>query len=91
MPLDDLALVLNGLERLTVGAATAEAMMDPESRARVFVNVTEDEQPHLSAAVTANQRTPEQLFADAIRAFLRGAVTTSTEAPRVAEMDSSQA
>ncbi|WP_068397373.1 TetR family transcriptional regulator [Kribbia dieselivorans] len=91
VPPEDLALVLNGLERLTVGAATAEAMMDPASRARVFVNVTEEEQPHLSAAVTANQRTPEELFADAIRAFLRGAVISTAEASRVVATDSAQA
>jgi hypothetical protein len=40
----------------------------------VFANVDAATEPMLAGALAANTRTAEQLFADSIRSFLRGAV-----------------
>ena len=45
------------------------------ARARqVFANVTADAEPMLAEALAVNTRNAEELFADSIRSFLRGAV-----------------
>jgi hypothetical protein len=40
----------------------------------VFANVDAGAEPMLAEALAANTRTAEELFADSIRSFLRGAV-----------------
>lgn len=66
--------VIDGLDTLTLGASLAEAAKSPARAGQVFANVDADAEPVLAEALAANTRTAEQLFADAIRSFLRGAV-----------------
>jgi AcrR family transcriptional regulator len=67
-------LVIDGLDTLTLGASLAEAAKSPATAGQVFANVDPDTEPTLAEALSANTRTPEELFADSIRSFLRGAV-----------------
>jgi AcrR family transcriptional regulator len=66
--------VIDGLDTLTLGASLAEAAKGPARAGQVFANVDAVAEPMLAEAVAANTRTAEELFADAIRSFLRGAV-----------------
>jgi hypothetical protein len=66
--------VIDGLDTLTLGASLAEAARSPARAGQVFANVDADAEPMLAGALAANTRTAEQLFADSIRSFLRGAV-----------------
>jgi AcrR family transcriptional regulator len=66
--------VIDGLDTLTLGASLAEAARSPARAGQVFANVDADAEPMLADALAANTRTAEQLFADSIRSFLRGAV-----------------
>ena len=66
--------VIDGLDTLTLGASLAEAAKSPARAGQVFANVDATTEPMLAGALAANTRTAEQLFADSIRSFLRGAV-----------------
>jgi AcrR family transcriptional regulator len=66
--------VIDGLDTLTLGASLAEAARSPARAGQVFASVDADAEPMLADALAANTRTAEQLFADSIRSFLRGAV-----------------
>ena len=44
------------------------------SPGQVFANVDAGAEPMLAEALAANTRTAEELFADSIRSFLRGAI-----------------
>jgi AcrR family transcriptional regulator len=66
--------VIDGLDTLTLGASLAEAAKGPARAGQVFANVDAGAEPMLAEAVAANTRTAEELFADAIRSFLRGAI-----------------
>ena len=74
VPPDQLIGVIDGLDTLTLGASLAEAAMSPARAGQVFANVDAGREPMLAGALAANTRTAEQLFADSIRSFLRGAV-----------------
>ena len=78
-------LVIDGLDPSTLGASLAEAAKSPAQAGQVFARVDPDTEPMLAEALAANTRTAEELFADSIRAFLRGAVAdalVSAPAPR---------
>jgi TetR/AcrR family transcriptional regulator, tetracycline repressor protein len=66
--------VIDGLDTLTLGASLAEAAKGPARAGQVFANVDAGAEPMLAEALAANTRTAEELFADSIRSFLRGAV-----------------
>jgi len=66
--------VIDGLDTLTLGASLAEAAKGPARAGQVFANVDADAEPMLAEALAANTRTAEELFADSIRSFLRGAI-----------------
>ena len=66
--------VIDGLDTLTLGASLAEAAKGPARAGQVFANVDAGAEPSLAEALAANTRTAEELFADSIRSFLRGAV-----------------
>ncbi|GAA2409431.1 hypothetical protein GCM10010191_17550 [Actinomadura vinacea] len=68
-------LILDGLEKLTLGAAVTEAMRRPARRGRIFGHVDPASQPALAQAVKANELTAADLFAETIRAFLLGVTT----------------
>jgi len=66
--------VIDGLDTLTLGASLAEAAKGPARAGQVFANVDAGAEPMLAEALAANTRTAEELFADSIRSFLRGAI-----------------
>ncbi|WP_345417497.1 TetR family transcriptional regulator [Pseudonocardia xishanensis] len=69
-------LVLDGLDRFTLGAALTEAMKRPASRREIFPHLDPAEDPSLTRAVEANRFEPEELWAESIRTFLRGVADT---------------
>jgi TetR/AcrR family transcriptional regulator, tetracycline repressor protein len=74
VPADRRILVIDGLDTITLGASLAGAAKSPARAGQVFANVDADAEPMLAVALAANTRTAEELFADSIRSFLRGAV-----------------
>jgi TetR/AcrR family tetracycline transcriptional repressor len=74
VPAENRILVIEGLDTLTLGASLVEAAKIPSRAGQVFANVAADAEPTLAEALAANTRSAEQLFADSIRTFLRGAV-----------------
>ncbi|GAB3273908.1 TetR/AcrR family transcriptional regulator [Kineosporia babensis] len=73
VPADQQVLILDGVDRLTLAAAITEAVRDPDGSNQPFANAGPETEPTLSAAVKANQLSSEELFAETIRSFLRGA------------------
>ncbi|WP_344597412.1 TetR family transcriptional regulator [Actinomadura vinacea] len=73
VPADQHVLILDGLDKLTLGAAISEAAKPPEEGGRVFTKVDAATEPTLAKAVEVNTRSAEELFAESIRGFLRGA------------------
>lgn len=73
VPADQLVLLLDGMDKLTLGAAITEASKRPEEGGQVFANVDASTEPTLAEAVALNERSAEELFAESIRSFLRGA------------------
>lgn len=64
--------ILDGLEKVSLGAAIAEAMRPP-SRARVRFEHDEPERfPALAAAGAANQLNTKQIFEHTVRSYLLG-------------------
>lgn len=74
VPLQLHVLILDGLDKLTLGAALTEAARRPTQRARIFANVDPDEEPTLTSALEANPYSAEEIYAESIRCFLRGAI-----------------
>ncbi|KAA1394253.1 TetR/AcrR family transcriptional regulator C-terminal domain-containing protein [Aeromicrobium ginsengisoli] len=72
VPADLHVQILDGLEKLAVGATIAEAMRPP-SRSRVgFEHVNAEDHPTLSRAVDANRLNPKQIFEHTVRCYLLG-------------------
>ncbi|MCW2800785.1 MAG: tetracycline repressor protein [Aeromicrobium sp.] len=64
--------ILDGLEKLSVGATIAEAVR-PASRSRVgFEHIDEHLHPTLARAVAANHLNPKQIFEHTVRCYLLG-------------------
>ncbi|MGQ0845730.1 MAG: TetR/AcrR family transcriptional regulator [Sporichthyaceae bacterium] len=75
VPVQAQALILDGLETLTIGAAIIHASKSPETREVLFASLDRETEPALAAAVDANPwRETEELFAVVIRSLLRGAL-----------------
>jgi AcrR family transcriptional regulator len=87
VPMPLLAQILDGLEKLTLGSAIAEAM-EPVSRARFrFEHADPERHPVLSAAGEANRLTAKQIFEKTVRSYLLGVATLGEippAAPRTA-------
>ncbi|NDK90476.1 TetR family transcriptional regulator [Gordonia desulfuricans] len=66
--------ILDGMEKIALGAALIEATRPASSRSTIFPNVTEDSQPELAAALAANELTQKQLFEAMVRSFLHGII-----------------
>lgn len=64
--------ILDGAERLTLGAALTEATRNQTTRKTIFPNVDQDSQPALSRALTANEWSTEEIFMITLRTFLSG-------------------
>ncbi len=72
VPEDQWVMILDGLEKFSLGATLAEAMRPP-SRARVrFEHADPEHHPVLTRATEANQLNPRQIFENAIRGYLLG-------------------
>ncbi len=67
-------LVLDGLDQLVLGSSVMEAIRPRERRERRLRDVVAEDTPLLARAVAGDARTSEQLFAETVRSFLRGAV-----------------
>lgn len=67
-------LILDGLDTLTLGASITEAAKDPADAGQVFPHVDPQSVPTLAKAVRESGLTPDEVFAESIRSFLRGAV-----------------
>lgn len=75
------ALILDGLENMTIGAALIEATKSPESRAAIFPSLDRAREPALADAVDANPwRSSDEMFAEIVRSMLRG-VLLGADAP----------
>lgn len=64
--------ILDGMERLTLGAVLTEAMRKPNTKSTIFPNVDPESQPFLVRALAENDMTSKQLFEEMIRSFLYG-------------------
>lgn len=73
LPLEQVIVILDGLDKLTLGAAITEAMHGGDGSGQPFANADPAREPVLAAAAAANQRSATGVFAEAVRSFLRGA------------------
>lgn len=73
VPQDKQMIIIDCLDRLSLGAALTEATKSEEERRSFFGDVDPVAMPSLAGVVKSNERNSEELFADAIRIFLRGA------------------
>jgi hypothetical protein len=73
VPLEQVVVILDGLDKLTLGAAITEAMHGGDDGERPFANADPITEPVLVAAVATNERSTTGVFAEAIRRFLHGA------------------
>jgi AcrR family transcriptional regulator len=75
VPVQVHALILDGLETLTVGAALITATKGDGNRATPFPSLNPETDAALAVAVDANPwTTSEALFSEVVRAMLRGAL-----------------
>ncbi|MGX6511004.1 TetR family transcriptional regulator [Rhodococcus sp. SJ-2] len=82
--------ILDGMERLTLGAVLTEAMRKPSTKNTIFPNVDPETQPLLARALAENEMTSRQLFEEMIRSFLHGVVrNTDVEIEDAREMSAS--
>ncbi|WP_153504697.1 TetR family transcriptional regulator [Cumulibacter manganitolerans] len=77
VPLERQVLILDGLEKLTIGSTAAEALRPPTPRSRLFPNVTAKRYPQLRAAMDANPLGQAELFEQTVRTFLAAAIAPS--------------
>ena len=81
VPLERHVLILDGMERLVLGATLTEAMKPASRRGKLFPHASPDTSPHLIEALNANSLSGEQLFVETIRGFLYGAVQLAHPVP----------
>lgn len=67
-------LILDGMEKLSLGATLTEAMRAPATRSTIFPNVDAEAQPTLAKALAENEMTARKLFEEMIRSFLYGVI-----------------
>lgn len=78
VPVSAQALILDGLETLTIGAALIQAARSEQARDQVFPSLNRETELALAAAVDANPwGSTEELFEQSLRSFLRGAVVAA--------------
>jgi AcrR family transcriptional regulator len=71
--------ILDGMERLALGAVLTEAVRSPSSRATIFPDVDPASQPAMARALAANDRSSKRLYEEMIRSFLHGVVREIAE------------
>ena len=69
-------LLLDGLEKLTIGTIVVEALRDTHA-GDAFGGVDPDAHPRLAEATADNPWDPEELFRQAVESFVRGVVTAA--------------
>lgn len=75
VPVEVHALILDGLETLTVGAALITATTSAQNRTTPFPHLDRSTDLALAAAVDANPwTTTEEMFVEVVRSMLRGAL-----------------
>ncbi|EME19784.1 TetR family transcriptional regulator [Rhodococcus triatomae] len=72
--------ILDGMERLSLGAALTEAMRGPSTRKTIFPNVDAESQPTLARALAENELTSKMLYEEMVRSFLYGVTRNETGA-----------
>ncbi|MGV0834353.1 TetR/AcrR family transcriptional regulator [Mycolicibacterium thermoresistibile] len=85
VPIDQVVLIVEGLDTLTLGAGVSAAARGTEP-GRPFEKVDPTVNPALAEAAKANKRSGTAVFAEVIRSFLRGAapdIPDSAPPPRV--------
>ncbi|BBZ05666.1 hypothetical protein MCHIJ_51030 [Mycolicibacterium chitae] len=85
IPEEQVVVIVEGLDALTLGAGISAAARGGEP-GRPFANVDSTVDPRLAKVAKANKRSATGVFADVIRAFLRGAapqVPETAAPPRV--------
>ncbi|CUU56768.1 Tetracyclin repressor, C-terminal all-alpha domain [Parafrankia irregularis] len=75
-------LILDTLEKVTLGAALSEVMKAPEKRDLIYPHVDHVEHPILTRGLASNPWTVDEIFRESVRALLAG-VATRFEQPRV--------
>lgn len=80
VPIERHILILDGMERLVLGAALTEAMKPAGRRGNLFPAASADTSPQFAAALAANELSAEELFVETITSFLDGAVAAQTGA-----------
>lgn len=87
VPAGRCVLLLDGLDKLTLGAAIAEAAKDPAEAGELFGTADPASEPTLAEAVAQNRQSTEEVFAENIRSFLRGAAPyVPADAPPPADL-----
>jgi AcrR family transcriptional regulator len=81
VPVSAHVLILDGLERFTIGAALIESTRSEHGPSSAFPNVDPARQPGLAAAVAENELDSERLFVASLRAFLAGVEATTRTPP----------
>lgn len=74
VPVELHALIFEGLDKLTFGWALFSALSRADGVTELFPGIDPDRDPGLVAASEKNPWGDEQLFQEAVRSFLRGAV-----------------
>ncbi|GAB3078027.1 TetR family transcriptional regulator [Nocardioides zeae] len=72
VPVSVHVLLLDGLEKLSLGSTIAEAMRPTQQRRVAFPHIDPERHPHLLAAQEANDLTPRQVFEQTVRSYLVG-------------------
>lgn len=65
-------LVLDTLEKITIGAALSEVMKVPEKRSLIYPQVDQAEHPILTRGLVSNPWTVDEMFRESVRALLAG-------------------
>lgn len=77
--------ILDGMETLTLGATLTEAMRVTATRKPAFPHLDTERQPHLAAAIAANDFTQKRVFENMIRSFLYGVVQLDADLAKANE------
>ncbi|CUU56776.1 TetR family transcriptional regulator [Frankia sp. CcI49] len=81
VPAEQRLLIIDGLDKMVLGAVLTEAMKSPADRARIFSGVEPEKLPALATAMDANSRSAAEIYAESLRCLLRGAVNPADLVP----------
>lgn len=81
IPIELHLLIIEGLDKLTLGSALYSASRRVSGQSE-FPSPDPDRDPMLARALDANRWSEEEIFAETVRSFLRGAVSATPAAAR---------